>query len=383
MISPSQFNSLSSLSPNQLSRYLSYSGWIEDGVLNEKAVVWHRQESDLIDFEIIQPLTKDLKDYNQRVFDLIEVLAEFEARSSVEIIDDLSNFFADVIKVRVVHEDVKEGSIPLNDGVLLFEKAKDLIVSAVKSTFSKRKYFSGGKLSDDIANFLKNMRLGQTEHGSYVVNLIAPIMQKEEEQEELVKASITRAFTENLSRSLTAIDNAIGVYKETQNVSSFDNAVEKGVSANLCDALIGMSGELENRDIQVSISLSGAELEMNEIMLKHTFDSSSVPYLKVASEYYKEYYIVHDQTVSGFVTKLSHEENEDFGSIFIASSVNGEEKNVKIELPIIEYWDAHSAHKKLNLVECSGDLHVSPRSAKLLNIINFRVISSEDMFGDD
>ncbi len=383
MISSSQINSIKLLLPNQLSSYLSYSGWVADGVINDVAQIWHRQEKEFESFEIVQPITKDIKDYNQRVYDLIEVLAELEKRSISGVINDLSNFFADVIKVRVIHEDVKEGSIPLNDGVLLFEKAKELMVSAVKSTYSKRKYFGGGKPSDEIFDFLQKMRLGQTEHGSYVVNLIAPITYKEEQQEELVKNSVTRAITENLSRSLTAIDRSIEEYKSTQIMSSFDSAVESGVSANLCDALIGISGELKNRDVRVSISLSGAEENLREIKQDHAFDSSAIPYLQIASDYYKEYYVLYDQVVSGLVTKLSHEENEEIGVIYISASIHGDEKSVKIELPIESYWQAHSAHKKLLLIECLGELHISPRSAKLLNINNFHVITSEDMFDED
>lgn len=383
MISPSQLNAVKSLTPNQLSSYLSYSGWLAEGVVNDVAQIWHRKEKEYERFEIIQPVTKEIKDYSQRILDLVEVLAEFEQRSVVEVINDLSNFFADVIKVRVMHEDVKEGSIPLNDGVMLFEKAKDLMVSAVKSTYSKRKYFGGGKLADEIVNFLEKMRLGQTEYGSYVVNLIAPIMYKEEQQEELVKTSVTRAITENLSRSLTAIDRSIEEYKSTQSMSSFDSAIESGVSANLCDALIGISGELKNRNVKVSISLSGAEADLREIKQEHTFDSEVIPYLQIASDYYKENYILYDQVVSGLVIKLSHEENEEIGAIYISASIHGDEKSVKIELPTEDYWQAHSAHKKSQLIECSGDLHVSPRSAKLLNVRNFHVITSEDMFGDD
>ncbi|MEW8305082.1 MAG: hypothetical protein AB2724_18930 [Candidatus Thiodiazotropha sp.] len=383
MISPSQLNAVKSLKPNQLSSYLSYSGWLAEGVVNDVVQVWHRKEKEYESFEIVLPLTIAIKDYAQRILDLVKVLAEFEQRSELEVINDLCNFFADVIKVRVIHDDVKEGSIPLNDGVLLFEKAKDLMVSAVKSTYSKRKYFGGGKLADEIVNFLDKMRLGQTEHGSYVVNLIAPIMYKEEQQEELVKTSVTRAITENLSRSLNAIDRSIEEYKSTQSMSSFDSAIESGVSANLCDALIGISGELKNRDVTVSISLSVAEKDLREIKQEHTFDSSVIPYLQIASDYYKEKYVLYDQVVSGLVIKLSHEENEEIGAIYIYASIHGDEKAVKIELPTDDYWKAHSAHKKLQLIECSGDLHVSPRSAKLLNVKNFLVHENPDMFDED
>ncbi len=383
MISSSQLNSIKTFLPNRLSGNLAYTGWVEDGNLNEIATIWHRKEKEFQEFEILQPLKKEIKDYNQRVYDLIEVLSEFEQRTIFDIINDLNNFYADVIKIRVIHDDVKGGSIPLNDGVLLFEKAEELLVSVVKSTYNKRKYFSSGKITEDISDFLENMRLGQTEHGSYVVNLIAPIIYKEKQQEELLKTSVTRAITENLSRSLAAIDLSIKNFKATQNTSSFDGAVENGVSANLCDALIGISGKLKNRDIRVTIFLSGIEENYHEIQLEHNFDSATVPYLQIASDYYKEKYVFYDRRVSGLVTKLSHEEEDDVGTVTIDASINDDEKSVIIELSIEEYWQAHSAHKKLQLVECLGDLHVSPRSARLVNVKNFRVITSQDMFDEE
>lgn len=382
MTSPSQIDAIKELSPEKLDGYLSYNGWVSDGVLNKVAQIWHREEDGFEDLEIIQPLSKDIKDYVRRVYDLIDVLEDYENRPRAEIVNDINNFLADVIKIRVLHEDVKEGSIPLNDGVLLFEKAKELIVSAVKSTFNKRKYFGGGKMADDVADLINSIRLGQTEHSSYVVNMIAPILKEEEQQEKIIKTSITRVFTQNLSRSLKAIENSIDEYKETQNLSSFDSAVERGVSANLCDALIGISGEHGNRNIKVSVRLSGYEEDLSDIDLDHSFDTSDIPYLKIASEYYRENYVLRNQVVTGLVTRLSHEEFEEVGEIFISASVNGEEKNVKIELPIENYWQAHSAHKKLQTVSCQGDLHVSPRMAKLLDVRNFQVIDN-DLFDND
>lgn len=383
MITSSQLNTIKTLLPSQLSAYLAHQGWFEDGELGEIVTIWHRNENEYLDFEILQPKTTDIKDYHQRVCDLVEVLSEFEQRAIDGIVNDLNNFYADVIKIRVIHDDVEGGSIPLNDGVLLFEKAKELLVSVVRSTYNKRKYFSGGKLTEDIAEYLSNMRLGQTEHGSYIVNLIAPIIHKDGEQEDLVKTSVTRAITENLSRSLTAIDNAIEEYKRTQSTNSFDGAVDNGVSANLCDALIGISGETKDRDIRVVVSLSAVEESIDGAKLEHKFDSTSVPYLQIASDYYKEKYVLYDQVVYGLVTKLSHEEEEDVGTVTIEATVNDVDKSVSIELSIEEYWQAHRAHKKLQVVECLGDLHVTPRSARLVNTKEFRVYDNQDMFDED
>jgi hypothetical protein len=192
MITISQLNAIKTLLPNQLSEYLMSRGWTEDGKLGEVATIWHRKEDEYQNFEILQPLTNGLKDYPQRVYDLIEVLSEFEQRAFFDVVNSLNNFHEGVIKIKVIHEDVEKGSIPLNDGVLLFEKAKELLVSVVRSTYNKRKYFSGGNLPEEITEFIESMRLGQTEHGSYVVNLIAPMSDQEKGPQELSKVTVSR-----------------------------------------------------------------------------------------------------------------------------------------------------------------------------------------------
>lgn len=382
MIATSQLNAIKTLLPSQLSGYLTTHGWIEDGDLGEIATIWHRKENEYQSFEILQPLTIDLKDYCQRVYDLIEVISEFEQRAFFDVVNDLNNFSADVIKIKVIHDDVEGGSIPLNDGVLLFEKAKELLISVVRSTYNKRKHFSGGNLSEDITEFIDSMRLGQTEHGSYVVNLIAPISHQEKDQQELSQVTVSRLVSETLTHSLSAIDESIKEYIRTERNSSFDRAVEKGVSANLCDALIGISGKTRSRDVKITISMSRVEGKLNGTRVEHQFPSNLMPYLQIASDYYKEKYVLLDQVVSGLVTKLSHEDEENVGTVTIVAKVNGLDKSVSIELPNGEYWESHTAHKKSQIVECSGDLQVTSRSAKLVNVKSFRVIVNNDLFDD-
>lgn len=382
MITTSQLNAITALVPSQLSGYLTSHGWIEDGDLGEIATIWHRKENEYQDFEILQPLTIHLKDYYQRVYDLIEVISNFEQRAFFDVVNDLNNFQANIIKIQVIHEDVEGGSIPLNDGVLLFEKAKELLISVVRSTYSKRKHFSGGNLSEDITEIIESMRLGQTEHGSYVVNLIAPLIHKEKDQQELSKSTVSRLVSETLTRSLSAIDESIKEYTRTKLYSSFDKAVDQGVSANLCDALIGISGKTKSRDVKITIFMSKVEDEFDSARLEHKFASNLMPYLQIASDYYKEKHVLLNQVVSGLVTKLSHEEEENVGTVTIDATVNGLEKSVSIELPIDEYWKSHSAHKKSHIIKCLGDLHVTSRSAKLINVKDFRVISNDDLFDE-
>ena len=85
-------SSIKSLVPAQLNGYLLSQGWFEDGVLGEIATIWHRKEKEYHEFEIVQPLTINLKDYEKRVYDLVNVLSEFENRAFFDIVDDLNNY---------------------------------------------------------------------------------------------------------------------------------------------------------------------------------------------------------------------------------------------------------------------------------------------------
>lgn len=372
---------IKSLLPNQLYSYLSAQNWVEDGSIGTIATIWHRSELENNDYEIVQPTTTNLKDYHQRVYDLINVLSDFESRPLVDIADDLSHFHADVIKIRVVHDDVGDGSIPINDGVLLFDKARELLTSVVKATFKKSRYFGGGSVSAEITEYLDTLRFGQTEVGSYVVNLIAPVEQFSSDYLGLVDVSLTRIVTTTLASSLTAIDESINQYKQTGSNLCFDDAVIKGASANLCDALIGLSGESKQRNVNISITLSKADNHNQDLPLVHRFSSDLVPYLQKASDYYKGTFDIADYKVTGTVTSLKHEDNDDVGTVTVQSIVNDMLKSVSFELPLVEYWKAHQAHKQQYTVECIGDLHVTPRSAKLLNAKAFRVFGvTNDMF---
>jgi hypothetical protein len=75
-----------------------------------------------------------------------------------------------------------------------------------------------------------------------------------------------------------------------------------------------------------------------------------------------------------------HKDDSDIGTIEIDTIIDGNQKKVKVDLQSVEYWEAHKAHKTGNCIECKGDLILSARSAKLINLTNFKVVVNEDFF---
>jgi hypothetical protein len=367
--------------PARLEMYLISTGWIENGSIVDKAKVWHRPEETYFDLEILQPVNESLKDYSQRLYEAIHNLSEYENRSSLKVINDLKNFDSDIVKIRVISSDVDGGAIPIDDGVLLFEKAKELLVSSTLSTFNKKRVFSGSWPAV-VKEFIGTLRFGQTERGSYIVNVIAPVSHFSEKKFPEADCSITRSISNNLARSLQATMVAVENYEMTNNLISFEGAVSSGVSANLCDAIIGMSGSSKSRDVEISIELAASEQDSQEILRKHRFNSSHIPILSTASEYYKGNFVIKNYEASGLVIRMDHEPTEDYGVIRVISTVNGTDKNISIQLSLDDYWDAVKAHEPRLPVVCQGDLHVTPRKAFLTDPRNFRVTNDVDLFDE-
>lgn len=381
MSSDELFETLAQITPEQLSGYLSLNGWVEDAKIRDIASIWHRpSDEDQADFEILKPDVRGIKDYVARVNDLIRVLSVYEQRKANEVFNDIVNLLADVVHIRVVHEDIENGSIPLEDGILLFEKARDLFISATLSSLNKKKFFSGNR-SNEVLDLIDKARLGQTEVGSYVINIIAPLEDNIDESPSLYeRVSFSRVVTTTLASSLGAVMSSIQEYRKTRNPNVFDRAVEDGLSANLCDALIGLTGQKNSRDVDIYLSFSKSQRPLKELKTKYSFKSEIVPYLSQASEYLKGSYIKSDFEISGFVKKLDREKDSDDGSITVTTFVDGKERNVVFDLPEVEYLEAIHAHESRHVVECVGNLHVSPRSCKLFDVRAFRVIRNGELF---
>lgn len=360
---------------DQLRAYLQHKQWFEDGRIRNVATIWHRQDNQ--DAEVILPLSY-VKDYWQRMRDALASIASFEERSSHHVLNEVKRLFSNVITIRVVHDDTNNGTIPINDGVLLIAKAKDLLTSAAQSVYAKRKQFTGG-VPKEAKEYLETLLLGQTEVGSYVVNVIAPMQVAAVEPEMANTIPLAQAITSNLVTGLRALDKVAATYSEGDELGAFDEAVFAGASSNMCDALLGFSGEKQNRTFEITVTAAPSPLFDNK-PAKFVFDSNDVQVLEKATGYYKENYILSERRLTGYITKLSRPRDETSGTITIDAIVGDVERKVKVELTGDDYHQAVVAHDNSKMVRVEGDVHIKSKSAQLLNPKNFGVIEIEDLF---
>jgi hypothetical protein len=359
--------------------YLTSAGWIQQATIKEVASIWHRGEPEHAEAEIVLPEHRDLRDYWQRLMDVISNLAEFERKSPDRMLMELTLYLCDLVSIRVVHSDVEDGSIPLLDGVLLHERGRDLMIAAAVTTVSKRRNFSGSRPSE-ANEYLSTLRLGQTAIGSYIVNIIAPVVRSPSSQTEIIDSPFSRVVTTNLVQGLNALLTVVQGTADVEAYSIWDSAVSKGASANMCEALIGLSGLRRNREVTVSVELSKDVQYGNDLTTNFTFSPDHVQTLREVAEYYRDKYVRTGYILQGYVKKLNRDRDNENGIITVMASVAGVDKNVEFELSGADYKLAIQAHDNKEVVSCTGDLHVRPRKVKLLNPIDFRIVTSGKLF---
>ena len=361
----------------QVETYLVSKAWFIDGGISSVGTIWHRQEDESA--EVVLPKHLGIRDFHKRFNESLTALSEFEGRSVAEVVADIVRMSSNLITVRVIGADTADGTIPINDGVLLFSKAKDLLYAAALSMYSKRKQFSG-QPPKDAKGYVDALLLGQTEIGSYVVNVIAPLPPPRPAQSAGAgpEVPVAEAVTLNLVHGLEAISKATTEFADSGSLKVFDAAVERGVSANMCDALVGFSGAERNRDFEVRVSGAAGPMFEGETKV-FKFDVDAVAAVQKASDYYKGNYTLDSRNIWGFVKKLDRPKGEEVGTITVEAVVDGVERSIKIILNPDEYHQAVLAHDTKVIVACSGNIHIKSRRATLLNPTGFRIIAQNKL----
>ncbi|MES2714785.1 MAG: hypothetical protein V4795_03435 [Pseudomonadota bacterium] len=364
------------VSPEQLEAYLRNEHWIQTGKLRSVATIWNRQDD--LDAEVVLPLSHSVKDYVPRLRDALAAVASFERRSVFDVVSDIGRMFANVITVRVIHADTNDGTIPIGDGVLLITKAKDLLSAAAQSIFAKRKHFTG-KPAPDAKEYVDTLLLGQTEIGSYVVNVIAPVQGSPIASGAAEAVPLAKAVTLNLVTGLEALEKASKRFQETGSLREFETTIVQGASANMCDALLGFSGVKRSRAFEIKVSPSDGPMFETEART-FKFEAPQVEILEKASCYFKDDYVLTGRTLTGYVTKLSKPKEDDAGTITLDTQFDDLNRKVRVELGKDDYHTAVIAHATRQYVQCSGDVHMKSKTASLLHPQGFRIVGVDDIF---
>lgn len=365
-------DALMSITPLAIRSYIQAQNWKLVGRYHEYSDIFRNG----VDHspELVVPATEDLADYADVMQDILNILSDYEKRSQLSIYQDLMLCDSDLIRFRIPEAN-DDGSISLNHGVDFVQQSYNLLLAAACSTYMPQASYRAGKIKE-AAEFIHSIRMGQTERGSYVLTLLSPVPPKLDLDKSLFPELLdeephNRRVTLMLAKSLGALKSAMEEVNRGLGIAAFQNNIDNGVSANLCQA----AANLVNNGNSIDISLSWALTRPAKLTRQRfTFSYKEGATLSEAAKYLRDQEPRTDEQLSGYVDALNRKQDDNEGRVNIKTFIDGKPNSVKVNLDSENYKIAISAHEKKQGVTIEGDLQREGQRWRLLNPRNLKIL---------
>lgn len=241
-----------------LQQYLTGRSWTKYPSKKGDKVFFRKEDNNNVS-EIIIPLTRDFSDYENAILNAINLIAKYEQRDPIQLINDLLLPPADQIRFRVNNTRTKDGLISLSEGFMLLDSAKKSLLATAHDILKPEIYHKRLFLKD-AQQFIDSCMMGQTERGSFIASIVCPIGNNstDDKYQQLslfdslndLTTSFTRQVTTKLMKSIGHVKSVI----ENQSHADLEN--NEAISANFLESLIEMGEYGENEEIQIMCSWS-------------------------------------------------------------------------------------------------------------------------------
>ena len=364
-------NNLSVVSPAALATYARIQGWTKTDTFGSHSDVYIGNGLP----ELLVPRTRNIGDYQRVVAQLVGIFARVADMSEITLYNDLMTTDRDVIRVRV---DGGDSTVDINEGASLISGARDMLLAAACSLNSPRPLYRAGA-NREAVEFLSQVRLGQTEPGSFVVTLLPPVIVPPL-QPPLVEGAgdadppVARRMTRRLYDALHATKQASERTVSGDN-DAFADAVGSGVSANLCEALVQMIEPFPALDIRLTWAKT-RPLTVARRPVQFTRDD--VPMLSEASRVFRNREPKPDVQLLCSVQRLQRDDSETDGTVTLRTSIEGTIQSVVAVLSQSDYNKAIDADKGKEPIIAEGDLERAGQRWRLLNPRVVAVITDDE-----
>jgi hypothetical protein len=364
---------IAALKPLNIIGYLRAHGWEKFSEQQGRFSVW--SHPDYREAEIVVPLKREASDFITRLADILSELELAEQRSQLDILQELINSGFDVVRLAAQASGTNDGTIRLDDGVSLVSHARDMLLSSACATVQPRPVFHARK-PNQATDYMAKARLGQTEHGSYVLTILSPVAPQ------LNPSSETGLFPEDPfeRRVITTLTRSVNLAVEAASqpdFAPFQNAVSHGVSANLCEAISGFFKIGDPASIALSVAWSQNRPTPANAATRVIISSDVIPTIEEAARMFRARDTLEDYLVEGTIIKLERA-GQSVGKVTIFGRVEDEMRRLVVELSPSEYDEAARAHTEFRPVRVSGNLLREGRSFRLENPRGFTVLNEDE-----
>jgi hypothetical protein len=358
--------------------YLRTKGWTQESEISNKASLWVLPGN----HDLTVPARRELGDYTLRVSEVLSTLSRVEDRSQLEVLRDIQTTSADLVRIRATNDRAEAGALPLEDAVRFVENTREMFLSAACAAIEKRPVYAKRK-PQAAMDYLRHVQLGQTERGSFVLTVLSPVRPElRPVQTPLLpqfepEDPYERKVTKTLFESLGAINVAARSALLQSDMQPFQNAIGEGVSANLCDSLVGLASVSSSDRLEMQISWARTRPISAPLHTRVVFESDTIPVIQEAARVFREVAPIEDVEVAGFVVGTGREITESQGDITLDALLDGSMHRIVISLGPEDYSLALKAHDERRVVMCVGDLAKQGRGFRLQNPRYFKMLDPD------
>ena len=368
-------DALASISTARLRTYLNASGWTNAGIWGQRSATVFAREHEGRTWEILVPHRNNIGGYAENMADSLAVLATVEGRSQLDVFHDIAVSGADAIRIRPINGKAGK-SLSLRRSAGLLNGAYGMLEAGARAAEKPRAVYRG-KPSNSVAEYLDSVHPlpGYAQGQSLTLHLPAPAgFEREESVEDNFHAPFPRLVAVKLAlglqRSGEALENAVA----ENTLEPFREAVDSGVSANLCDSL----AELAKQSAGVAIDLAWANgRPSNAPDSGFRFSPAAADILTEAAKALRRNEPSYNEQVAGLVVRVGKEQPEFDGRATIASVWDGRLTRLDVKFEPEDYDLVISAFRGQAEVSLRGDIHPSSGGYELRNPRNLSPVLEE------
>ncbi len=359
--------------------YLKSLQWVKCGEYRN-ASLWNRHDD-----EVLIPTDSTVVDYASLMATALEQLSHIEERHEYAIYTDIIQTGYDVIRIRNASEDTASGTLGIAKSADFLVCAKEMVLAAACSAATPKGLYQGRK-PNSAEQFLESVRFGQTEYGSFIITLLAPVSPTLQgvRQMSLFGEEVTpdvpyeKTVIPMLESGLNAMNHAAKESSESGSVEVFLSNIRQGVSANLCEAVSGLYDTVGEGRVDVSITYS----RNRAFPMRHCsihIQREYMPYIKEAARAIKTVEPENEQTIRGKIVELKSYDICDRGRVTINDIFANKPRLINVELDGKEYLTALQAHRDEELVEIQGTVLKNSSIYSLADQSLLKVIASTSL----
>lgn len=197
---------------------------------------------------VLIPLSKSFTDYYREIEETLTIIARVEGKTFEELTNKLLNPSQDILKWRIADELTSRGVIPFNSMSENIEHIKDLLASSILDITSPSKVHSRLN-TKEVNSHLSSYQFGQTEIGSYILNILCPLgyYQYNLFNPEYEEIPLGRKVNIQILNGISKIQSSI-----TTHSSELQDTLDEGkISVNFLEAIAKLYDENSNSNVSL------------------------------------------------------------------------------------------------------------------------------------